>query len=1287
MPEYKWNKSEKGILKRMLRGLNAVDAIKEQRFVEGILGLLFWGAIILVICGSVYGCVQDRKKENCVHENFNKEVIKYDYDNSRIITECDFCGKEMYLSAEVSARVYEEATCTKKGLREEYWKVIDYSYLDTNFMAEIPCKPHNYKEIKEALEPSCAGPGNTPVLECIDCGDTIGGQILSNDGYRHNEKYVPPIEPTCISVGYNGYFVCLDCGNIDHEIREIPMIDHNYQPTVIAPTNTTSGYTYYTCSMCNDTYIDSSSYIEPLISNIINYRVVLDALNINNGEDYIVVEGPKEGVSEVIIPSEIDGYKVLKIEGPLNYEYDVVGKYFSSNETITKIVLPDTLHTIEQYAFYNCKNLEEINLPSNLKKLGQYAFSDCASLENVIIPGSVREISAHAFSDCKSLKNVKILDGTTHIDGYAFGGCSNLMSVILPDSMSIVERNSFSDCDKILVVRDINNCYNYWPSSVMYKIEGYDTNFLTYDDSLFIYDDSKDKYLLLECNKTGSNIIMPDDVNGKAYEIVDGALANLTDVSSITLKTINSYHFKNLFNGVIPSTLEEIIIDTEELVKENYFSNIKSLKKVVFAEKTVNVRYCLAGCSNIEEIIIYKETAGTVKGLFYDGSYSGISVPNSFKKVTIYDMEVMEEDYFYGCKGLVEINLPNNLKHIKEGAFEYCSSLEKIILPESLEKLDNYAFDNCTSLIEVYNLSNLDITKEDLNRYNLKLNVKIVYNSLDETSEIVEIGDFVFFGVSNQYELIAYKGNETTLELPNNVNGYGYSIAGDVFKDNNTLVSIVIPECVSFIAAESFSGCGNLESVVVNGNVTEIINSTYYNCNKLKSVTYSKNVTSVGEKAFYLCYELNNLMIGNEISEVGPYAFYSCKKLTNVSLSDGMESINPYSFYQCKKLESIYLSDNITEIGEYAFYECSSLTKLELPDSLKLIDEYAFSKCSNLSDVTFNEGLEEIMSRAFEECGQISKLIFKDGLLRIYGYAFSKCNNVSEIYLPSSVIQVREKAFYYLANVKKLTTPVCCDYICVMFVSNGELYNTSKITEINIIGNREVPTEYLAYNRYTTKLTFSDEITSIADEAIVYMDSLEEVIMPKNITNIGSKNFRGVKKDCNIVFDSTIYKSVPNNAAIVDLRTNTLICANEDTLIPSDVKVIDSYVFYNCGFTEFIVPEGVEVIKNNAFESCKNLEKLILPNTLKEIGDRCFYDAKKLKYIILPKTIEKIGNNLFLTYENKIYYSGSENDFMNVEFDPNNNISIYVKVYYYSEDVPTNDGNYWCYDEENVKEW
>ena len=106
------------------------------------------------------------KKKKCIHENYNKEVIEYDVNNSRIVTECDFCGREIYSQAKVSSYVYEEATCTKTGLRTEYWEVPNHSELDCNFLSEIPLKDHNFITIKDHIDKYL-------LLECHKTGTDI----------------------------------------------------------------------------------------------------------------------------------------------------------------------------------------------------------------------------------------------------------------------------------------------------------------------------------------------------------------------------------------------------------------------------------------------------------------------------------------------------------------------------------------------------------------------------------------------------------------------------------------------------------------------------------------------------------------------------------------------------------------------------------------------------------------------------------------------------------------------------------------------------------------------------------------------------------------------------------------------------------------------------------------------------------------------------------------------------------------------------------------------------------
>ena len=61
---------------------------------------------------------------------------------------------------------------------------------------------------------------------------------------------------------------------------------------------------------------------------------------------------------------------------------------------------------------------------------------------------------------------------------------------------------------------------------------------------------------------------------------------------------------------------------------------------------------------------------------------------------------------------------------------------------------------------------------------------------------------------------------------------------------------------------------------------------------------------------------------------------------------------------------------------------------------------------------------------------------------------------------------------------------------------------------------------------------------------------------------------------------------------------------------------------------EFIVPEGVRLIAQNAFEGCENLKRIILPDSLKGI---CAFAFAKLKIseITLPKNLTMLGSGAF----------------------------------------------------------
>jgi len=61
-------------------------------------------------------------------------------------------------------------------------------------------------------------------------------------------------------------------------------------------------------------------------------------------------------------------------------------------------------------------------------------FQDCTSLTNVTIPNSVTSIEYYAFSFCSRLTSIAIPNSVTSIGNWAFGGCSGLTSVTIPNN-------------------------------------------------------------------------------------------------------------------------------------------------------------------------------------------------------------------------------------------------------------------------------------------------------------------------------------------------------------------------------------------------------------------------------------------------------------------------------------------------------------------------------------------------------------------------------------------------------------------------------------------------------------------------------------------------------------------------------------------------------------------------------------------------------------------------------------------------------------------------------------
>ena len=77
--------------------------------------------------------------------------------------------------------------------------------------------------------------------------------------------------------------------------------------------------------------------------------------------------------TEVIVPSEIAGKAIVKIEGT-----------FYSNNSIEEVILPEGITIIGEQAFYGCTNLKSVILPESTEIIDDYAFAYCGIKEIIL---------------------------------------------------------------------------------------------------------------------------------------------------------------------------------------------------------------------------------------------------------------------------------------------------------------------------------------------------------------------------------------------------------------------------------------------------------------------------------------------------------------------------------------------------------------------------------------------------------------------------------------------------------------------------------------------------------------------------------------------------------------------------------------------------------------------------------------------------------------------------------------------------------------------------------------
>ena len=136
-----------------------------------------------------------------------------------------------------------------------------------------------------------------------------------------------------------------------------------------------------------------------------------------------------------------------------------IGKACFYNTIVSEVNLPDSITTLEGFAFKYAANLTEISLPNNLTNIGEYALSQ-TMIENFVIPESVTFIGTHAFGS-NALQNITI-EGNITLEKNMLSNNSGTISTTLENIYCL---SSNASCNALKTDADIGSKIKFYERS------------------------------------------------------------------------------------------------------------------------------------------------------------------------------------------------------------------------------------------------------------------------------------------------------------------------------------------------------------------------------------------------------------------------------------------------------------------------------------------------------------------------------------------------------------------------------------------------------------------------------------------------------------------------------------------------------------------------------------------------------------------------------------------------------------------------------------------------------
>ncbi|MBQ8322254.1 MAG: leucine-rich repeat protein [Clostridia bacterium] len=236
---------------------------------------------------------------------------------------------------------------------------------------------------------------------------------------------------------------------------------------------------------------------------------------------------------------------------------------------------------------------------------------------------------------------------------------------------------------------------------------------------------------------------------------------------------------------------------------------------------------------------------------------------------------------------------------------------------------------------------------------------------------------------------------------------------------------------------------------------------------------------------------------------------------------------------------------------------------------------------------------------------------------------FSKTFEVPEEYNGKPVVEIGEDAFFDSIFLNEVVISGN-----VTSIGDRAFYRCNSLKSV-VIGDSVTTIGDSAFSNCgnLNSIVIGDSVTTIGDSAFSNCGNLNSIVIGDSVTTIGDKAFYCTTFLRNITVgeNNTAYKSIDGS----------LYTKDEKTLIHCAIAWYD---------THFTVPEGVESIRDSAFDgNYYNLKSVVIPDSVTSIGDSAFSDCYNLT---------------------DIYYTGTESEWAAITVGTNNEELKYATIHY-----------------------